>query len=232
MKGQKAFGYVRVSGRGQIDGDGFTRQRAAIGRYAAAHGIEVVRVFEDGGVSGGTDLAHREGLAALIDAVESNGVRLVLCERGDRLARELMVGEIILQQFRAAGVTVIEVEGGNELTGDGDDPTRNLVRQVLMAIAEFDKAVTVLKLRAARDRIRSRTGRCEGRKGFGFRPGEQATVERMRELRRKPRLGKRLSFAGIAALLNAEGRPTRTGKPWVAETVRGILTRPPQNPPS
>jgi len=32
---QKAFAYLRVSGKGQIEGDGFTRQLSAIQAYAA-----------------------------------------------------------------------------------------------------------------------------------------------------------------------------------------------------
>jgi DNA invertase Pin-like site-specific DNA recombinase len=41
----KAFAYLRVSGKGQIDGDGFPRQRAAIARYAKGHRIQLVDEF-------------------------------------------------------------------------------------------------------------------------------------------------------------------------------------------
>ena len=45
-----AFAYLRVSGKSQIDGDGFARQEQAIRRYATAHGITITRVFrEEGG---------------------------------------------------------------------------------------------------------------------------------------------------------------------------------------
>jgi DNA invertase Pin-like site-specific DNA recombinase len=47
-----------------------------------------------------------------------------------------------------------------------DGQTSKLVRQVLGAIAEFDKAMTVAKLRGARDRIRKERGKCGGRKGY------------------------------------------------------------------
>ena len=52
----KAFGYLRVSGRGQIEGDGFKRQEAAIKAYAANHGIKIVKTFREEGVSGTTEL--------------------------------------------------------------------------------------------------------------------------------------------------------------------------------
>ena len=47
----KAFAYLRVSGKGQVDGDGFPRQLAAVKAYAAAHGVRIVKVFEEKGVT-------------------------------------------------------------------------------------------------------------------------------------------------------------------------------------
>lgn len=221
----KAFSYLRVSGKGQIDGDGFPRQREAVERYAKARGVEIVREFRDDGVSGTTELADRSGLAALLDAIESNGVRMVLVERADRLARDLMVSEVILGQFRDLGVEVVAADSGTELTAGDDDPTKRLIRQILGAVAEFDKSVTVLKLRAARDRQRRQRGRCEGRKAFGVHPGEQAALGRMKALHRKPAGGDRLGPYEIAARLNAEGLATRTGRPWSGTVVRRILDR-------
>jgi len=43
---------------------------------------------------------------------------------------------------------------------------RQVGRQVLGAIAEFDKAMTVAKLRGARGRKRKANGKCEGRKSL------------------------------------------------------------------
>jgi DNA invertase Pin-like site-specific DNA recombinase len=135
------------------------------------------------------------------------------------------VGELILNQFRELGVRVIAADGGTELTVGDDEPTRTLIRQVLGAVAQFEKAVIVSKLKAARVRKRRATGRCEGRKPYGTRPGEADVVALIHKLRRKPRGGDRLSFAAIAERLNAEGHPSRTGKPWAPETVRQIAAR-------
>ena len=43
----KAFAYLRVSGLGQVNGDGFPRQEEAIRGYARKHRIQVVRVFQE-----------------------------------------------------------------------------------------------------------------------------------------------------------------------------------------
>jgi site-specific DNA recombinase len=223
----KAFSYLRVSGKGQIDGDGFDRQRDTIKKRCKANGITVVREFIEAGISGTSDLDDRPALSALFAAIVGNGVRTVIVERSDRFSRDLMVGEVLLAQFREIGVTVIEAEDGRDLTAnDPDNATGTLVRQILAVIAQFEKTSIVAKLRKARQRAKRENGRCEGRKPFGDRPGEQDTIARMRTLRRKP-VGKtkRMSFAKIAETLDAEGFASRTGKPWNAASVKQILGR-------
>ena len=78
-----------------------------------------------------------------IDRLESNGVRTVIVERADRLARDLMVQEVILAQFVKVGARILTADGV-DLTSS-DDPTRRLIRQVLGAEAEVEKNVLVLK---------------------------------------------------------------------------------------
>lgn len=223
----KAFSYLRVSSKGQVDGDGFERQRDVIAKRCRISGIEISREFIEAGISGTSELDDRPALSALFAAIQSNGVRVVVVERSDRLSRDLMVGEVLLAKFREEGVTVIECEDGRELTAnDPDNATGTMVRQLLAVIAQFEKTGLVSKLRKARARKRAEDGRCEGRKPFGDRPGEHEAIERMRQLRRKP-VGKekRVSFAKIAEAMNDEGFQTRTGARWVASTVQQILKR-------
>jgi DNA invertase Pin-like site-specific DNA recombinase len=214
-----AVSYLRVSGRGQLRGDGFPRQRDAINRFAKANGYRLLEEFRDEGISGTRELDDRPGLAALLDRVEHNHVRVVLVENASRLARDLMVQEVVLSQFRKIGVSVVAADAGTDLTVADGDPTRKLIRQVLGAFAEFDKSITVLKLRAARERIRRRDGHCEGPLPFGSYPGETALLARMQQLRRKPVKAKRPSFADIAETLNAAGFANRAGRPWSARMV-------------
>jgi DNA invertase Pin-like site-specific DNA recombinase len=214
-----AVSYLRVSGRGQLRGDGFPRQRDAVNRFAKARGYRLVAEFREEAVPGATELENRPALAALLDRVEHNHVRVVLVENASRLARDLMVQEVVLGQFRKIGVSVIAADGGTDLTVADGDPTRKLIRQVLGAVAEFEKATAVLKLRAARERIRHRTGHCEGPKPYGSYPGETMLLTRMQQLRRKPVKGKHLSYAGIAEKLNAEGFANRAGRPWSSRMV-------------
>lgn len=217
MSTQKAFAYLRVSGRGQIEGDGFPRQRTAIKTYAGPHGIRIAKWFEEQGVSGTKDLENRPALQELMVALHSNGVRLVLIEKLDRLARDLMVQETIIGNLRKQGFEIISAAEPDLCS---DDPSRKLVRQVFGAIAEYERAMVVLKLRAARQRARIRDGRCEGRKPFGDRPGEQEIIKRIERL-----ADKKLNFSQIADKLNNEGLPTRAKGQWFPATVSRILAR-------
>ncbi len=213
----QAVTYLRVSSVGQVSGDGFPRQRDAIQTYAERNGIQIVGEFRDEGVSGTTEHADREGFTALLERIAGNCVRLVLVERSDRLARDLLVQETLLNSLMKLGVKVIDASSGLDLT-DESDPSRRLIRQVLGAVAEHDKACLVAKLRKARERKRVTAGRCEGRKPYGTRVGEDRGVERIRQLKAQG-----CSLRVIAATLNAEAIPSRGGKGWSFGTVARLV---------
>jgi DNA invertase Pin-like site-specific DNA recombinase len=221
----KAFAYLRVSGKGQIDGDGFKRQHDTIARFGKANHIDIIQEFQEKGVSGAgamEDALDRPGLTDLFVAIKANGVRLVLVENATRIARDLMVSEIILAEFRKLGVKVISADGGVDLTIGNDDPTGKLVRQILAAVSEWEKCLIVQKLRASRLRIRRAGERCEGRKPYGSTPEETAVIEKMKAWRKE-----RKSFAEIAAALNEEQVATRSGAStkWHPTQVQRVLRR-------
>lgn len=217
----KAFAYLRVSGLGQVDGDGFPRQRATIDEYAKTKSVEIVDEFRDEGVSGTNEVADRPGLAEMLVRLESNGVRLVLVETASRLARDLMVFEMILRDCRNIGVTVIECAGWNNLTDEANG-TSVFIRQVLAASAQYEKTMTVQKLRAARDRKKAATGRCEGQKPFGHYPQEVPVLAEMQKLARR-RVTPKLSNSEIAAVLNRAGMRNRAGNEWTGQAVWRVL---------
>ena len=217
---EKAFGYLRTSGKGQVGNDGFPRQRDAISRYAKANKVEIVQEFNDEAISGTLDALDRPGLTDLFVSLKANGVRLVLVENATRLARDLMISEIILAEFRKIGVRVISADGGVDLTIGNDEPTGKLIRQILGAVAEWEKCALVQKLRASRLRMRRAGQRCEGRKPYGNTPEEQKSVDLILSLRKA---GK--SFVAIAEQLNADGVKPRTGQKWHATQIARVLSR-------
>jgi DNA invertase Pin-like site-specific DNA recombinase len=200
----KAFAYLRVSGKGQVAGDGFPRQLEAVKTYAKTHGIKIARIFEERGVCGARDLEGRPALLELMEALHADGVRLVLIEKLDRLARDLMVQETIIGDLRKGEFELVSVTEPDLLQ---DDPTRKLMRQFMGAIAEYEKAMIVAKLRGAR-------------KAYGFYPGEAPVIGRMKELQSAG-----LGFDRIAEQLNAEGIRPRKGARWWGRGVNNVLGR-------
>ena len=212
-----AFAYLRVSGKGQVDGDGFPRQLAAIEAYAKANGLTLAKVFREQGISGTKELENRPALQALLGAVDSRNVPVVLIEKLDRLARDLMIQETILRDLQRRGVTLVSTMEPDLCS---DDPSRKLVRQVMGAIAEYERVMIVAKLAGARQRMRTRTGSCEGRKPYGERKGERRTIDRILSLRSAG-----TAMDTIADTLNSEGLKPRSGQRWYGSSVRNVLVR-------
>jgi DNA invertase Pin-like site-specific DNA recombinase len=219
-----AVSYVRVSGIGQAEGDGPERQRQAIARAARKNRLIVAQEFADLGVSGTTDGADRPGMQSLLQTVSALGATVLLVERADRLARDLVVQELLLQSLRTLGVRVLTADG-IDLTAAPTDATATLVRQLLGAVAQFDRASTVAKLRAARERKRIATGRCEGVKPFGSLPGEAEALAQLRKLARKPQGCEAPTLQAVADAANAAGIRSRSGKPWTRGTIHNVLGR-------
>lgn len=90
---------------------------------------------------------------------------------------------------------------------------------MLGAAAELDRDQIVHKMAVAKARIRATGARCEDRKPFGTRAGEELAIARMKALRNDG-----LGFDKIAQVMNAEGVPTRNaGKKWGGWRVNQIL---------
>ena len=211
----KAFAYLRVSGKGQVEGDGFTRQLEAVKKFAASNDLKIAKVYREEGVSGTTDWENRPAFSEMMAAMLANGTRTVLVERLDRCARDLMVQESIIADFRRKGLTLISV---NEPDLCSDDPSRVLMRQMLGAFFQYEKTLLVAKLRGARQRIRAKAGHCEGRKPYGARPGEAEVIHRMKALRSQG-----LAVDTVAGILNSEGVKPRAGQIWYSTSVYRVL---------
>ena len=213
----KAFAYLRVSGKGQVEGDGFTRQLEAIKKYAAQGDIKIVKVYREEGVSGTTDWESRPAFSEMMAAMLANGTRTVLVERLDRCARDLIVQESIIADFKRKGLSIISV---NEPDLCSDDPSRVLMRQMLGAFFQYEKTLLVAKLRGARIRAKATYGTCEGRKPYGARDGEEYIVELIQSRRAAG-----MAMDKIAETLNDVRHKPRSGAKWYGSSVRNVLLR-------
>src|SRR5262249_42090761 len=160
----------------------------------------------------------RPGFSALLAYCTTNVVGVVLVENASRFARDLAVQLTGHSLLRDRGIELVPVDAPTYFTDPS--PTAELVRQILGAVGQFEKAALVAKLRHARERKREATGRCEGRKAVS-----EATIAEARRLARKsPKTGKRRSLRAIAAELAALGHVGPSGQPYHAGSVRHMLT--------
>ena len=224
MKTQ-AYGYLRVSGKSQIEKDGFPRQEQAIRQYAKAHGIEVVNVYKEEAVSGTKDETERPAFQEMVSEILKNGVRLIIIEGLDRLAREYRIQETLLIYLASKEIELISVRTEENVTqAIMADPMKKALVQIQGIFAELEKSLLVKKLRAARERKRKKTGKCEGRKSYQEIAPE--IIDEIRRLRRKPKgITKRMTFKAIAAALNQKGLTTAASKLFTGNNIAVILHR-------
>jgi DNA invertase Pin-like site-specific DNA recombinase len=221
-KHKEAIGYLRTSSASNVgEGkDSEARQRKAIERHAKAAGFAVVAWFYDAAVSGADPIETRPGFAALLARIAGNGVRTIIVETANRFARDLMVQEVGYAMLRDLGVTLIAADSPSSFLDDG--PTSKLIRQILGAVSEFDKAMTVAKLKGARDRTRRERGKCEGRKAYAEREGGPELVALAKELHTNPN-GRSPSLRAVAAALAEQGYVTPSGKHYSASAIASML---------
>jgi len=219
MSATKAFGYVRVSGKAQVEGDGFERQGEEIARYCQDNGIELVKVYEERGISGTKGEEDRPAFLEMVQAILANGVRAIVVEGLDRLAREVRIQESLILYLAAKEITLLSARTGENVTeAYMGDPMRRALVQIQAVFAELEKSLLVKKLRAARDRKRTREGKCEGRKNYAeTNPDLLKSISGLRTEGR--------TWAEVAAELTRQGIQTRTGRPWTASNVQVLISK-------
>lgn len=215
----EAVAYMRTSSATNVgaDKDSEVRQRAAIEAFAAAAGYVIAETdwFYDAAVKGADAVDARPGFANMLARIAGNGVRTIIVETANRFARDLMVQEVGYKMLKKQGITLIAADSPQAFVDD--TPTAVMLRQILGAVAQFEKASLVAKLKVASDRKKALTGKCGGRKSYAeLRP---EVVAKARELRP----GRSLRV--VAAELAASGYTTPSGRPYAAMAVRSMLNR-------
>ena len=213
----KAFGYLRISTKTNLKGDGFRRQKQSIADYSKDQKIELVQLHQECWT--GTD-ADRPEFNQLLANCNETGIKTIVIESADRLARDLMVQLQLLAICKKAGIRVIAANTGMDLTDDSD-PMRKTIYSVMGAMAEYEKSALVMKLAKARNAISKAQGkRIEGRKKAQY---PIALIERIKNLRGKKRRIGSHSYNRIATILNNEGIQTVSGKKFLPSTIHSIL---------
>ena len=232
-----AVAYLRVSTAEQAaNGLGLDVQRDLIVEWAGSTGRVITGWHIDAGRSGSNGIDDRIGLADAMNDLASKEPGaptelVVACL--DRLARDLVLQELLLSDVRATGASLRSCDPSEDanlaLGSEDDDPTRVLIRQVLGAVKEFDRKMIRLRLVRGRRLKNLRGGYIGGPVGLGrvvagdgFAPDPETwpILERIGTERTGG-----AGYQGIADRLNLDGVPAPLGGEWMAQTVRRCYLR-------
>jgi DNA invertase Pin-like site-specific DNA recombinase len=221
-----AVAYLRTSSATNVgeDKDSHKRQLAAITAFSKRAGFTIVLPpYCDDAVSGSDPIDTRPGFRDLLGYLaEHSEVRVILVETASRFARDLAVqltGHSLLKQ---RGIELIPVDAPDHFTDE--TPTATMVRQILGAVSQFEKASIVLKLRVARDRKRAANGKCEGRKSHKEKHPEVVKAAKSLLWANK-RLQEKRSLREIAAELAKVGHVSESGNPYGPSAIQSMLAQ-------
>jgi DNA invertase Pin-like site-specific DNA recombinase len=215
---QHAIAYYRTSSASNVgdDKDSLTRQRLAVEKYAKQAGYEIIDSVYDAAVSGADPIDQRKGFSEALNRIAANGVRTIIVETASRFARDLIVAETGFRRLCDEGITLIAADAPNSFLDD--TPTSTFIRQVLAALQQLDKAMTVAKLKGARQRKKAATGlKVEGGKSYGELV--PLTVSRVRTLRASG-----MTLRAITDQMALEGFTTKSGAAYHMTAVGRMIS--------
>ena len=161
--------YLRVSTSKQET----SNQRRELEAVAARSGWQIVKVFQDAGISGAKGRDKRPGLDALLKAVNGKEFDMVAAWSVDRLGRSLTDLLGILQALHDKGVDLfLHQQGLDTSTSAG-----RAMFQMLGVFAEFERGIIRERVNAGLARARA-----NGTK-LGRRPVKPVVEARIRQLR-------------------------------------------------
>src|ERR1039458_5722695 len=163
--------YLRVSTSKQET----SNQRRELEAVAASSGWQIVKVYEDAGISGAKGRDQRPGLDAMMKAVNAREFELVAAWSVDRLGRSLTDLLAILQGLHEKGVDLFLHQQGL----DTSTTAGKAMFQMLGVFAEFERGIIRERVNAGLARARQ-NGTKLGRRRV--KPSVEATI---RELRAK-----------------------------------------------
>jgi len=197
----KVVAYIRVSTEDQHLGP--EAQIAAINVWATRQNVTVVAVHRDLGVSGATPLADCPGLMAALNDLSVHGAGMLVVAKRDRLARDVMKAAMVEASAEKVGARVVSAAG----EGDGTDPAAQLMRTIVDAFAQYERAMIAARTRAALA-VKKMKGERTGGIPYGFsdldgqlvaNDAERVVIARARELSSQG-----LSLRAICVLLKTE----------------------------
>lgn len=226
----RVLGYVRVSTERMADeGVSLDAQREKLKAYAIALDLELVEIIEDAGESAKT--LDRPGLARALAALKEGKAEGLLVPKLDRLTRSVRDLGVLIDEYFASKFALLSVSDAI----DTRTAAGRLCLNIMATVSQWEREAIGERTRDALGHLKASGVRLggeaygwtrseirdeEGRRIVENVSAEREGIARILELRRSG-----LSMGKIAEAMTQEGRRTKEGGRWYAETVRRVLAR-------
>lgn len=218
-----AVAYCRVSTNLERQGLGERAQVEAIEEWARRNGVRIVEWFCEE-CSGGLELSKRTVLMNALAATVAHGAGKLVVQKMDRFSRDSVSAVLALSELERNGASLSVADGA----GEGDGPTAQLLRSVLLAVAAFEKSMIALRIKAALQ-VKKNRGEMTGSAPYGMRlssdgktlephPEEKAIKESLRILRASG-----LTLRAVRDHAAAQGMLNRKGKPFTMAALHALV---------
>jgi site-specific DNA recombinase len=220
----KAAGYIRVSTIGQTENESLDLQREAIQKHINENSWELIKIYEDPGVSGAKD--KRPGLDALRQAARNHEFDILVVRdltRFGRSARDLLNN---IEELKGYGIDFVSIKGNHDTsTSEG-----RLMLTLLSAIAEFERDIIMQRTNEGKMAKWTSHRAWVGLLPYGFTWDEE--TGKIIQVEEEVKIYKRIvteylelnySFNDICIRLNSEHIPTRHGKRWNTAGLSQLL---------
>lgn len=228
---ERAAIYARVSTARQEQDQTIAAQLAILDHTATEFGlvIDPQRRYVDDGISGSR--LDRPALDALRDAAADGLLDIVLVVAPDRLSRNFVHQQIVLEELQRRGVRVHFVDHPV-----GVQPEDRLLVQMQGAIAEYERTKILERTRRGRlHKVRAGQVLPFTIPPYGYaiertaeRPRGVVVIEEVEAMQVRAMcrwvLDEGLSARAVARRLNAQGVPPRHAKYWTGSSVHAVLT--------
>lgn len=225
-----ALCYVRVStSKQEKNGASFEIQREFIKNYCTLNNLILKDedIYQD--TESGTKL-NRPAFNALRERIKQSKESITLLIYSiDRLARNVYVGEKIAKDIKATKGKIISVTQGF----DDSTPSGNLQKQILLAMAEYERAVINSRMKNGTAKSR-KDGKHIGKAPVGYQTVGNSTIKGFGQLKINEKEKKAVltifnlkkqgcSFRNIAKKLTELGMLSRNGTPYNPGSIKRIL---------
>lgn len=224
---ERVYAYIRVSTEGQVkNGYSIEEQKAEVIKYCNEKGYELVKIFEDRGISGATaneeemSIEGRDGLMDMLGALKDNNIKYIVVLTTSRLWRSDLVKFIIHRELKRYNVDVKAIDRPN-YSIYSVNPNDVLINGIFEVLDKYERVEIELKLRRGRiQKAKSKGGYAGGGAPYGYKAvrgskvlniddKESEAVRRVYELRE---FCPWLTLKEIAETLQVEGYKARKGE--------------------